>query len=38
VVARLSRAYDEWNRQNVRPLFESPRAARPKAAKKSRAK
>jgi arylsulfatase A-like enzyme len=29
-LAGLRRAYEEWNKQNVAPLFESPRAAKPK--------
>jgi arylsulfatase A-like enzyme len=36
VLTRLSRAYDEWNKDNVPPLFESPKANRPKAAKKAK--
>lgn len=38
VLARLGRAYADWNRDNVAPLFESPQANRPKAAKKARGK
>ena len=33
-LARLSRAYADWNKDNIAPLFESPQANRPKAAKK----
>ena len=36
VLARLSKAYDQWNKDNISPLFESPRANRPKAANKGR--
>jgi arylsulfatase A-like enzyme len=36
VLSRLQRAYDEWNRDNIAPVFESPRAKKPKAAKKVR--
>jgi arylsulfatase A-like enzyme len=36
VLSRLQRAYDEWNRDNIAPVFESPRAKTPKAAKKVR--
>ena len=36
VLARLRKAYDQWNRDNVPPLFQSPRAIRPKPAKKGR--
>ena len=38
VLARLRRAYADWNRDNVAPLFESPQANRPKAAKKANGK
>jgi arylsulfatase A-like enzyme len=38
VLARLSRAYDDWNKNNAAPLFESPPANRPKAAKKAERK
>ena len=35
VLARLRKAYDDWNRDNIARIFESPRANVPKAAKKS---
>jgi arylsulfatase A-like enzyme len=38
VLARLRKAYDAWNKDNISPLFESPRPGRPKAAKKGRAR
>jgi len=38
VLARLRRAYADWNKNNIAPLFESPQANRPKAAKKARGK
>lgn len=31
VVARLRATYDQWNKDNIAPLFESPRPARAKA-------
>lgn len=34
VLARLRKAYDEWNKDNVAPRFESPRPNKPKAVKK----
>jgi len=36
VLTRLSHAYADWNKDNVAPLFESPQANRPKAAKKAK--
>jgi len=36
VLHRLQKAYDEWNQDNIAPVFESPRAKKPKAAKKVR--
>jgi arylsulfatase A-like enzyme len=36
VMARLRRAYDEWNRGNIAPIFESPRAGQPKKADKAK--
>ncbi len=36
VLTRLQKAWEEWNQDNVAPLFESPRANKPKAAKKVR--
>ena len=38
VLARLHQAYADWNKDNIAPLFESPQANRPKAAKKVRGK
>jgi arylsulfatase A-like enzyme len=38
MVARLSRAYADWNKDNVAPLFESPQGNKSKAAKKAKAK
>lgn len=38
VLARLSQAYADWDKDNVAPLFESPQASRPKAVKKAPAK
>jgi len=38
VLARLRQAYEAWNKDNIAPLFESPRAVRPKGAKRGRAK
>jgi arylsulfatase A-like enzyme len=38
VLARLSRAYADWNKDNMAPLFQSPPANKPKAAKKAKAK
>lgn len=38
VVLRLEWAYAAWNRDNIAPLFESPRANRPKAAKQGHKK
>jgi arylsulfatase A-like enzyme len=35
VLARLRQAYAQWNKDNITPLFESPQANRPKAAKKA---
>ncbi len=37
-LARLSRAYAEWNKDNIAPLFESPQAKQSKAAKKAKTK
>jgi len=34
ILARLRQAYADWNKNNISPLFESPQANRPKAAKK----
>ena len=33
VVNRLRQAYDQWDKDNVAPLFESPKAKKPRAAK-----
>lgn len=33
VLNRLRQAYDQWNKDNIAPLFESPKAKKPKAAK-----
>ena len=38
VLARLTQAYADWNKGNIAPLFESPQANRPKAAKKAKGK
>jgi len=38
VLARLSQAYADWNKDNIAPLFESPKANQPKAAKKTKQK
>ncbi len=38
VLARLSRAYAEWNKDNIAPLFESPQANKSKATKKAKTK
>lgn len=38
VLTRLRKAYDDWNKDNIGPLFESPRANKPKTAGKGRAK
>jgi hypothetical protein len=38
VLARLREAYLDWNKDNISPLFESPRANQPKTAKKVRGK
>ncbi len=35
VLSRLSRAYAGWNKDNIAPLFESPKANQPKAQKKA---
>lgn len=35
VVARLRQAYDQWNEDNIAPVFESPRAKPRKAARKA---
>ncbi len=36
VLNRLRQAYDDWNKDNIAPLFESPKTKKPKAAKKVR--
>jgi arylsulfatase A-like enzyme len=38
VLARLRRAYANWNKDNIAPLFESPQAKQQKAAKKAKGK
>jgi hypothetical protein len=38
ILARLRQAYADWNKNNISPLFESPQANRPKAAKKAKGK
>jgi arylsulfatase A-like enzyme len=38
VLSRLSRAYAGWNKDNIAPLFESPKPSQPKAAKKAKQK
>ncbi len=37
VLARLRQAYDAWNKHNIAPGFESPRANQPKKAEKQAA-
>jgi arylsulfatase A-like enzyme len=36
VLNRLRQAYDQWNKDNIAPQFESPQAKPPKTAKKAR--
>ncbi len=38
VLARLRRAYADWNKDNIAPLFESPQAKQSKAPKKAKGK
>jgi arylsulfatase A-like enzyme len=38
VLARLRTAFDDWNKGNIAPVFQSPAGAKPKTAKKKAAK